>query len=266
MLEPWALAQRARRKRLALRFYQRGDLARSAAVHETAPAEVESVRALDVRAHIALILHGVDVPADIASSQSQQGSDKLTMLFLSLVHPKKGLLDLVEAWSRLPEHWRLIIAGPDEGGHRAQVESAVSRAGLEGRCLFTGPVGHEEKARLFGSADLIVLPTYSENFGISEALARGTPVLTTQVTPWSELVQTDSGWWIARDPHAGVGRGCAGAAVSIDLADPAKPGARNPGEGPCQGQAPRSRADQRDSDGIHGARSVAGTGGTPAGR
>ena len=80
MLEPFALTQSARRKRIALRLYQREDLARSSAVHATAPAEVESVRALGVRAPIALIPHGVDVPADIAHYKRESGSDRLTML------------------------------------------------------------------------------------------------------------------------------------------------------------------------------------------
>jgi glycosyltransferase involved in cell wall biosynthesis len=200
MLEPWALAQGATKKRIALRLYQRKDLERAEAVHATATSEIESVRRLGIRTPIALIPHGVDIPDDRdARDKPDNGSEKRVMLFLSRLHPKKGLMELVEAWNALrPVDWRAIVAGPDERGHRAEVEAAVRRYGLESSFEFTGPVSHVEKERLLRFADLFVLPTYSENFGlvVPEALARSTPVLTTRGAPWSELPETQCGWWI----------------------------------------------------------------------
>jgi glycosyltransferase involved in cell wall biosynthesis len=97
---------------------------------------------------------------------------------------------LIEAWSRVrPEGWVLNIAGPDEAGHRAEVEDAVRAAGLSDVVSFSGPADEEMKQQLFSQAELFILPTHSESFGmaIAEALAHGLPVLTTTGAPWPVL-------------------------------------------------------------------------------
>ena len=104
---------------------------------------------------------------------------------------------LIDAWARVrPDGWRLRIAGPDEAGHQRQVERAVSAAGLGEVVSFTGPVEPEMKKAAFLDADLFVLPTYSESFGmvVAEALAHGLPVLTTTAAPWSILRERGCGW------------------------------------------------------------------------
>ena len=91
-----------------------------------------------------------------------------------------------------------MIAGPDEGGHRWEVEAAVRQAGLESCVEFIGPVEGEAKAALYRRADVFVLPSFSENFGlvVAEALASGVPVIATKGTPWEGLVAHRCGWWV----------------------------------------------------------------------
>jgi glycosyltransferase involved in cell wall biosynthesis len=199
MLEPWCLAHKPLRKRIALTAYQRRDLDRSAVIHSTAVSESQNLRALGLQAPIVVIPHGVDLPEQVPARPQREVGSERTVLFLSRVHEKKGLLELVEAWARIrPDKWRVVIAGPDDGGHRAKVEASIRAHKLDSSFSFVGPVAGEAKRRLFSDADLFVLPTYSENFGIvvPEALAYGLPVLTTTGAPWGELLETNSGWWI----------------------------------------------------------------------
>jgi glycosyltransferase involved in cell wall biosynthesis len=124
-------------------------------------------------------------------------------LFLSRIHPKKGLLTLVEAWAMArPEGWRAVVAGPDDGGHRARVVSAVNSAGLTEVFSFLDEVEGEQKAALLQRSSLFVLPSFSENFGVAvaEALGAGVPVITTTATPWEGLEWHRCGWWV--DPDA----------------------------------------------------------------
>jgi len=118
---------------------------------------------------------------------------------LSRIHPKKGLINLIDAWARVrPEGWRLVIAGPDEGGYQAEVAERIRTSGVGEQVSFVGAVEGEAKAALYRNADLFVLPTFSENFGVvvAEALAYGLPVLTTRGAPWADLETHNCGWWI----------------------------------------------------------------------
>ena len=200
MLEPWAWRHHAWKKRPAWWLWQRRDLNGAAALHATAQQEVEALRALGLRNPIALIPIGVELPAVNQKTESRkQKAGVRTALFISRIHPKKGLLNLVAAWSQVrPAGWRMVVCGPDECGHTDQVKRAVAEAGLSGEFDFKLPVYGAEKEALYASVDLFILPTFSENFGIvvAEALAANVPVITTVGAPWEELRTRRCGWWI----------------------------------------------------------------------
>lgn len=195
MLEPWALAHRRWKKRAAWMLYQRADLSGAAVIHATSEAEAESVRLAGVRAPVAVVPNGVEV---LDPLPERAPGDVRRALFLSRIHPVKGLPLLIEAWARVqPVGWELIIAGSDEGGHRAHVETLVSTSGLADAVSFAGPISDADKWTLYRTADLFVLPTHSENFGlvIAESLGAGVPVLTTTGAPWCLLETEGCGWW-----------------------------------------------------------------------
>lgn len=195
-LEPWALGFKRHKKLLALKTYQ-GAVMRSASLFvATADQEADSLRRLGFRQPVAIIPNGVDVGV---TPQRNAHGDLKTILFLSRIHPKKGLLDLVEAWAivRRPG-WKIVIAGGDEQGYRAKMENLIRARGLESDFEFVGFVDGALKQSCFDRADIFVLPTYSENFGIAvaEALASGLPVITTTGAPWRDLVEHHCGWWV----------------------------------------------------------------------
>ena len=196
-LEPWALRHKRLKKWLALNMYQ-GMVLRSASLFvATASQELNSIRKLGLSQSIAVIPNGVDVGTP---PSRKLGKAVKTILFLSRVHPKKGLLDLVEAWAivRRPG-WRIVVAGGDEDGYLAKVEALIRANELQSDFEFVGFVNGDRKQACFDLADIFILPTYSENFGIAvaEALANELPAITTTGAPWEELVEHRCGWWVA---------------------------------------------------------------------
>lgn len=197
MLEPWALDHRRWKKKLAWWLYQRADLWRAAALHATAQSEADQFRRLGLRNPITVIPNGVDIPSFARAADSHDGGR--TALFLSRVHAKKGLPLLVEAWAKVrPAGWRMKVVGPDEDGHVAEVKALVRGAGLADTWEFCGEIDDPEKWGAYRQADLFILPTHSENFGmvVAEALASGVPVITTRGCPWEGIPAHGCGWWV----------------------------------------------------------------------
>lgn len=199
MLEPWAWQHHAWKKRPVWTLWERRNLQTAALLHATSDMEVESIRARGVMAPVAVIPNGVHLPELPLDQVTVNPHSLRTALYLGRVHPKKGLPLLLQAWARVqPQGWRLRIVGPNEGGHRAELEQQVAALNLGDRVRFDGPLTGAAKAEAFRASELFILPTHSENFGIAvaEALAYRLPVITTQGTPWQGLESHACGWWI----------------------------------------------------------------------
>lgn len=210
MLEPWSLEQKWLKKKIARLLYQDHDLKCAAALHATAESEAEQFRKLGFKNPVIVSPNGVNVPKEWGTGNWERGTDEgvRRVLFVSRMHPKKGVIELVEAWNALTTHnpqlanWicELVytVSGETEREYESQVKAKVKELGLSDRFIFTGPLNDEKKWRAYARADLFVLPTYSENFGIvvAEALWAGLPVITTKGTPWQELNERGCGWWV----------------------------------------------------------------------
>lgn len=205
MLEPWSLKQKWLKKRIARLLYQDKDLKCAAALHATAESEAEQFRRLGFKNPVIISPNGVNVPQNF----NRIAHTERRVLFVSRMHPKKGVMELVEAWGQVVSggvgEWRswkvelvYTVNGDIEREYEAKVKARVKELGLEDQFIFIGALNDDEKWKAYGRADLFVLPTYSENFGIvvAEALWAGVPVITTKGTPWQELDQRGCGWWI----------------------------------------------------------------------
>lgn len=195
-LSEWAMQNGSAVKRVFWPLVQRRALTAATCFHATAESEYEDIRRMGFRQPVAIIPNGIDVPP----FESKQGGMVRTLLFLGRVHPKKGLDMLLPAWQavqdRFPD-WRLMIAGPDNGGYLDEMQHLAAQLHLK-RIEFSGELKGREKLEAYRRADIFVLPTYSENFGmtVAEALAAGTPAIVTHGAPWEGLNQHDAGWWI----------------------------------------------------------------------
>lgn len=246
MLEPWSLRQKWLKKRIARWLYQDRDLKCAAALHATAGSEAEQFRNLGFKNPIIVSPNGVNVPSRFEPRATPNARRRA--LFVSRMHPKKGVLELVEAWSRTikdtvngegEEGWvcELVytVSGGLEKEYEARVKQRVLALGMSYQdadgaihspssspsspnFVFTGELNDDEKWKAYARADLFVLPTYSENFGIvvAEALWAGVPVITTKGTPWSELEgarppdhSSRCGWWIDLPPAESLERALA---------------------------------------------------------
>ena len=197
-LSAWALSRSRGLKRL-LWPLQRRVLSRADLLHATSEVELQEIRAQGFAAPVAIIPNGIDLP-DLPPAKKAAPNELRTLLYLGRIHPIKGLDRLLEAWVRLqPQYpeWRLVIAGRGEHAHVDEVNELAVRLGVQ-RVEFTGPLYGNAKAAAYFAAELFVLPTHSENFGmvVAEALAHGCPAVVSRGAPWAGLEEEGCGWWV----------------------------------------------------------------------
>jgi glycosyltransferase involved in cell wall biosynthesis len=145
-------------------------------------------------------------------SKFPQLRGRKSILFLSRIHPKKGLDLLIKAFAKLADtfdEYDLVIAGPDDVGLKPQLMKIAAELGIQMRIHWTGMLTGDEKWGAFRSAEFFVLPSHQENFGIAvvEAMALSVPVLITKkVNIWRE-VQLSGGGRAVTDDIDGIAEG-----------------------------------------------------------
>ena len=209
MFEPYILQRSRWKKRLVHWLFEDRNVRNVRFWRALTPIEADQIAATGARQPIAVIPNGLDVgdfapPAGLDRPIETPLVPALAkrsrrLLFLGRIHPKKGLTLLLPAWAKIrarTRDWELVIAGPDEGGHLAEVRALAADLGIEERIIFTGLLRGEAKVRLLHSADLFVLPSFSEGLPMSvlESLACEVPVVATRESNVGDLLSAGAGW------------------------------------------------------------------------
>jgi glycosyltransferase involved in cell wall biosynthesis len=181
-LDPWSLARRGWKKRPYLRLVETRHLRGASAIHVTSELERRSLENLGYGRKARVIPLGVDRVWSADEVESRAGRHgALRVLFLSRLHPKKGLALLIAALGGLRDRvdFSLRIAGAGEEAYVKKLTRLCDKAGIAERVSFAGHVAGREKEDMLHWADVFVLPSYQENFSIAavEAMAAGLPVV-----------------------------------------------------------------------------------------
>jgi glycosyltransferase involved in cell wall biosynthesis len=210
MLDPWSLRQRWWKKALYLRWRLRADLDGAAALHFTTEGERDLTKPLGLRAPALVEPNGIDAgdldalpPRGTFRARHGIPPPRRVALFLGRLHPKKGLDLLLPAFARVGGDPLLVVAGPGDEGYKARLAALAAELGIAARVVFTGLLLGRDKWSALVDADLFVLPSHQENFGVAvvEALGAGTPVLISdQVNLHGEVSAAGVGGVVPLDP------------------------------------------------------------------
>ena len=195
-LADWSLKRSFLAKKIFGMLFQNAVLRRADMFHATSMKEFEEIRARGYRQPVAVVPIGMDIPK-VESHAKENPLRIRKVVFFGRLHKVKGVDRLLLAWEEVARNgWELVIAGPDCGLLDA-LKGIVAERNLP-RVSFVGEIKGHAKYDFLAGADIYVLPSDTENFGITaaEALASGTPVIASQGTPWEGLESEKCGRWV----------------------------------------------------------------------
>jgi glycosyltransferase involved in cell wall biosynthesis len=210
MLEPWAVNHSSWKKKLAGRLFEQENLHKAGCLHALCLPEAENFRRYGLKNPIAVIPNGVDMDeftgqtADAIVEKFPELKGRRHILFLSRLHRKKGLENLLKAWQKMaPEFkdWQLVIAGSGEPAYENELKAISGNLISKKNIVFFGPVYGETKKQILAAADVFILPSFSEGFSVAilEAAAAGLPVLLTPECNFPELAKANAAIEISTD-------------------------------------------------------------------
>jgi glycosyltransferase involved in cell wall biosynthesis len=176
---------------------------RGVALHVTSPDERKDSAAVFPELRAFLIPNGVEVPADLPAGRKWRPGGVLRIVFIGRLDPKKGLENLIVAVSELSDVV-LAIYGVGSPAYEDSLRRLVLRLHVERRVAFKGHVHGDAKTEAFLAADVVVVPSFTENFAlvVAEALAHAVPVIASTGTPWRDLTSRNCGMWVENTPQA----------------------------------------------------------------
>ncbi|MBE9079118.1 glycosyltransferase, partial [Romeria aff. gracilis LEGE 07310] len=209
-LDPADLRKKRRLKQIYVSLAERANIAGAAAIHFTSPQEAKVSERFGLKTQDWVFPLGVSLPptADREAArkalqqQFQIPAGGPIVLFMSRIDPKKGFDLLLPALEKVQQqgqgfHFLLCGANPQDRAYEAAIHQQIQASSLAACTTLTGFVTGEMKAQILAAADLFVLPSYYENFGIAvaEAMAAGLPVvISDQVHIWPDIQRSSSGW------------------------------------------------------------------------
>ena len=202
MLEEWALKQSYFKKKFFYFFIEKFHLKNATYLRATSDLEVSTFIKLGFKRNKILnIPNSIKIPRFKITLKKKKKKKRL--LFLSRLHPKKGLVELLHAWKKIQNKypdWELLICGFDEKNYKKN-NFKKNKNFKSSKSFFKRFCNWKEKEKTYYSSDLFILPSHSENFGLSiaEALSYQLPVITTTNTPWKKLKNYKCGWCIKLD-------------------------------------------------------------------
>ena len=201
MLDPWSLSQKRFKKKIYSSLIERQTINRAAALWFTSEEERTGARLFNYHNQDFVIPLGIALdeylhlpPKGAFRSQFLNSSDKRIVLFMGRLTPKKQPGLILRAFADLADEFEstiFVVAGPDERGHLSELERLSTVLGIAERVCFTGSLQKSEVVAALNDADVFVLPSLHENFGVAviEAMASGTPVIVSERVGLASVVK-----------------------------------------------------------------------------